>query len=251
MALCKNCNLATPKPNFQCDGCQGHLHFACVGMLESDVKILTRLKSKSIRLFCNECNSQILQFKDIKDLVGSLQTQIDSLKEQLNMHVNALKSTSIQQTLSDDNFEDVVREVEERNKRKRNIIIYGLPEPPTNAPDGDREAVTSLLDFLQPNIAATDLHVHRLGRIDPSNQRVRPIRVRMSDEKDVAVLVRSAKKLKDSQSFNRVYVSVDRTPRQQEHYKRIRLQLRERMDGGEKDLRIRYVNNVPKIVHLN
>lgn len=89
------------------------------------------------------------------------------------------------------------------------------------------------------------------GKVDGSRQRIIPIKVRLAHERDIRKLMPNAKGLKNSQQYDMVYTSLDPTPRQQNYYKTIKLQLQERISNGEKNLRIRYTNNVFKIINLN
>lgn len=48
-----------------------------------------------------------------------------------------------------------------------------------------------LLDFLQSGLDTSNLTVYRLGKVGGSSPRIRPIKVRLADEKDVKKLMRN------------------------------------------------------------
>lgn len=257
MSNCKNCSLSVPKTNAQCDGCQGHLHLHCVGITESEAKVMTRLKSKFVKLFCNECNNDISKFKNIKSLVESMQKQIESLREDLQAQIRSLSTANMQQPMSnDETFENVVQEVHERQKRKNNILIFGLAEQQANQTnairaESDRAAVGDVIAFLGQEVDSDGATLHRVGRLDPDSTRPRPVKVTLSSEAVVLKLIRNAKKLKSSERFARIFISFDRTPRQLNYYREVKRQLQERIENGETNLKIKYINDVPKIVNLN
>ena len=74
---CLHCGVVNKSPTVSCDGCQGPLHVSCVGLSENGFKI-TRAKSRSIKVVCNQCNANMSQFKDIKPLISALQFQFTS-----------------------------------------------------------------------------------------------------------------------------------------------------------------------------
>nr|CAI5818719.1 unnamed protein product [Callosobruchus analis] len=63
----------------------------------------------------------------------------------------------------------------------------------------------------------------------------------------VLELIKKSPALKNSEEFKNISVSYDRTPRQMQLYKVVRKQIDDTKNGGESNIRIKYVNGIPKI----
>ena len=124
---CLHCGVVKKSPTVSCDGCQGPLHVSCVGLSENGFKI-TKAKSRSLKVVCNQCNANMSQFKDIKSLISALQFQftsaIDSLRKEFEEQLNSVKS-SIQLEYQPSNntiaVEEVLQEMVERQRRSLNL----------------------------------------------------------------------------------------------------------------------------------
>ena len=108
-----------------------------------------------------------------------------------------------------------------------------------------------VLTALQPDLNPLQITSHGLGRHNPFNSRPRPIKVVLEKERDVINIIRNSGKLKSIEQYQNISVSYDRTPRQLAQYKQVRQELLERIDKGENNIKLRYVNGVPKIQRLN
>lgn len=262
MSTCINCSgLIKPASSvIRCDGCQNSIHPACVGLTESDV-VVTRAKSRAVKVVCNTCNGNMSQFKDIKSLMTSLKTEfctaLAELKNEFNDKFVALRAECLKQLASGGSnnvdFEEVVGEVQERQSRKLNVIMFGLPEPSSDSRGNatDSEEVSMVLRSVAPSLDVSTVNSHRLGRLRPGADRPRPVKIVLRSEDDVRTVIRNANKLRETPRFSRIYVSYDKTARQIELYKDVKRQLDERVAGGEKNIRIKYMRGIPKIVPLN
>ncbi|XP_063909845.1 uncharacterized protein LOC135127332 [Zophobas morio] len=261
--ICLNCGIVC-KANahtITCDGCQGILHIACVGLSENDVKI-TRAKSRSIKVVCNTCNNNMAQYKDFKTLISSLQTEfttaIEKLKEDFDTQLATLRSALHEDQRSPSNqFEEIVNEVMERQNRKQNLIIFGVEEQPQISTNNnnqrsaiDKSAVENILQLVRPDADVSGIKIQRLGRFSQQNpgNKPRPIRVILNDEFEVQKFIRNAKVLKSNVNYNNITLSFDRTPKQNASYRQVKEQLGIRISNGETNLRIKYINGSPKIV---
>lgn len=146
---------------------------------------------------------------------------------------------------------EVVAELMEQQKRARNVVLFGAEESrKTSALErkaADLEYVRNLFTTL--GSSPTIQGVFRVGRFTQDGRR--PLKVVLSSENDVRAVIQSTKKLRGIAQYEGVSVSHDRTPRQQEAYRRLRTELRRRVESGERDLKIRFVSGVPQIKRLN
>ncbi|KAJ3658248.1 hypothetical protein Zmor_010000 [Zophobas morio] len=105
----------------------------------------------------------MVQFKDLQKLVASIRTdfekKFDQLKSDFDTLLSALKN-SFPAPPPSKNFEEVVQEVVDRQKRKRNLLIFGIPEQEnslssTVRAEGDCAAVGDLLKLLTRILIST------------------------------------------------------------------------------------------------
>nr|CAH7753523.1 unnamed protein product [Callosobruchus chinensis] len=98
--------------------CKHVFYYTCVELSLSDIKAI---KNKSnINFTCETCKETAVTLADLKALVISLQEEVKELK--------ANKHTIADQLSSSMDYEEIIQEIQDRNSRKKNLIIYGLPE---------------------------------------------------------------------------------------------------------------------------
>ncbi|KAJ3650319.1 hypothetical protein Zmor_022014 [Zophobas morio] len=264
MSSCANCNSSVNhnSPHINCDVCQNAVHFKCVNLSENDIK-MTRSKSKSVKVVCNECSINITQYKNVKSIVDTLREEfsksLDKMRQSFQDEINNLKSTLSSKTASSNSveFEEIVHEVFERQQKQNNVIIFGIPEntePAQTAEERqnkDVAVVSEILKIVKANNEPQTSQIKRLGRYNKNNARSRPIKICLNSRNDVLDVIKNAKCLKDNPNFSNITLSFDRTKKQIDFYKQVKLELKDRLNNGEKDLKIRYVNGIPKIVSLN
>nr|CAH7714538.1 unnamed protein product [Callosobruchus chinensis] len=161
--------------------------------------------------------------------------------------------------LSDHNYvcmyyEDVVSEVSERIKRKSNVILFNVKEPDQSKPavdrtNSDKSIIMDVLRKIDPEIPVTNIKHVRLGLY--SNNKIRPIKLILeNDETARKVWMRSAK-LKSHETLKNIKILPDKTKRQIEYYKTMKQELANRHTAGDTNCRIKYINDVPRIIQLN
>ncbi|KAK9708601.1 hypothetical protein QE152_g27101 [Popillia japonica] len=118
-------------------------------------------------------------------LINNLQDEIRDLKAKYSALIDSRASSGNPSNIMVG--EDIINEVYERNKRSRNIIIYGSHESGTSKQqqiDLDNVTVQNLME--EVGIQCEQIKPIRLGRFDPTKeQRVRPIRITLSSSDDV------------------------------------------------------------------
>lgn len=147
--------------------------------------------------------------------------------------------------------DEVLAEIADRQKRTKNIMLFRVKEN-QGASGVERKAadlnyVKQLFAFLESD--STVVGVSRMGRFDAT--RNRPVRVTLQSEVEVHGIIRNAKKLRNAADYRDVSISFDRTPKQLAQHRALRSELREREAKGERNLKIRFVSGMPKIVSLN
>lgn len=192
---------------------------------------------------CCDCGKEGSDGPTLKAIILELKQDLAKLQEQI---------LSCKRTISgDDTYEDMISEMRDREKRKFNVILFGVAESDavssTERQRSDSEQCQNLLRELSVDCQVPPV---RLGKPRQGQQKPRPIRLTFETEHLVHEVIRKAKKLNQSRSYNGIRVSFDRTPRQIQYYNTVRTELQARIAEGEL-LRIRYVRGIPKITPLN
>ncbi|CAH2021030.1 unnamed protein product [Acanthoscelides obtectus] len=203
------------------------------------------LKGKRLlKFYCDDCLLGIRLVPKLNQKVDNLIEELEKLKKE---------SPPPAQSSSQIEYEEVLQEIEERNRRKQNIIIFGLTEDQSRTKQEqiahDTQEVKSILQTLSTEID-TNVRLFRLGKFDPTKDRPRPVKVSLRNNQDVLLCIKNSAKLtrRSGNRNTRISISTDRTPKQQEFYRKVKHELDQRIAAGEKNIRIKYVHGLPKIV---
>ena len=164
-------------------------------------------------------NGQLEKLKDEKitdqDKIIELQNKLIKKKdEELNVVKNTVSSElksyssvlreSCSAALEPRKIVSAVRKVAEREDRSKNVIVFGVPEEQEENVDNK---VKLLLEKLEekPHTA----NCCRIGQSKPGISR--PIRFKVQSSDSVYQILRKAKQLRDTEGYERVFISPDRT----------------------------------------
>ena len=172
---------------------------------------------------CTEQFSQLLQkLNDLTDKVKTLQTQYDDLKT---------KSTS----LNEGYLDNVMWEAEERYRRRKYIIVSGLPEDETGTVSERLISDTNKVKNLALSIGFQGFEPREISRIGNLNSlRPRLLRLKWENPQQRNALLHKARSLRQTLCFKDVYLKPDQTRMQREQSQRLRAELKSRRDSGEK-----------------
>lgn len=231
-----------PHKTINCFICNKPFWIECVNISSAEVRKIHL--HTGMTWTCKKC----LKFGDdlasLKSVIVSLQDEVKALK-------NTIRESTPCDNVSSIQAEMIIQEIQEREKRKNNIIIYGSRESNCDSNkkqiDLDTVLIKEMCDELK--LSDDDLKVFRLGRFDPTKtDSKRPIRVTFSNESRVVSVLRGLSKLRKVPSFSNVSIYRDRTPMQAQLHKDMKAKLVQRLDDGETNLVIKYVKGVPSIV---
>lgn len=240
---CKCCNqICEGHLMVTCCVCMNKFKHSCVDITANEVRTLN--SNKGYDWTCIDCRVIGKDLKELKALIINLQNDIKQLKEANSATINS----------SEIDYEDIISEVTERQRRKKNVMVFNLPEPdqsktPTEQVDSDKNAVDRILSAVNPNLSSANFKIVRLGSFSPT--KVRPIKITTNNEDTVKTILANSKKLQSKNEFRKVRISSDRTKRQLEHYKKVKQELTDRINSGEANCRIRYFNDIPRVISLN
>jgi hypothetical protein len=174
---------------------------------------------------CPSCRSpdlpnRLRSLHRLEDRQDKLEQSFVELKESVNAIGQSIdaKLLRLRNTVKD----DVLHELDEARKRESNIIVSGL-RPTTSS---DAAQVVKL---------AADLSVHLPMDQVPTTRRIgketygkpKLLLVLFGNSHSARTMLNSAYKLKDLPQYSGVFISPDRTPRQQDEFKALRTELNE------------------------
>lgn len=214
----------------------------CVSVTSSEARKI-HLKA-GFTWTCKNCLGYGNDLNSLKSALASLHDEIKILKQSLLESVKPSLSPPLE-------MEQIIQEISDREKRKNNIIVFGVKEGACNTNNEqiglDTQLVQDICSSL--NVKTEGLSVSRLGKFDRSNtDRRRPIKVCFPSETECTNILRNISKLKTNPTFSRLSIFRDRTPLQLQIYKDARAELNERLSNGETNLKIKYSKGLPTIV---
>lgn len=244
---CSCCNKACEDHKIiTCCVCKANYLHSCVDLTVAELRSLK--SKKNLNWSCQDCLQVGDNINDLKALIMSLRKEIESLK--------SIKTASVCECNSAVDFEAIVQEISDRNARKNNLIFYGMPESLSTDHNvrilHDQQQVSKVLNFVLPE-SGSDLSAKpiRLGKFDAAKSNPRPLKITLPSEHAVLNIIRRAFKLKDLRDPKDIRISLDKTPRQQQYYRKLRDELSMRTAEGESNLRIKYIRGVPQIISSN
>ena len=139
---------------------------------------------------------------------------------------------------------EVIREMNDRQFRASNILVFGVHESSNNSQDQSSDQDVNVVGPILNEILSTNCRIIRTRRIGkPKDSKPRPICVGLVSSE----MARSI--LKNKHRYKGPYkITDDKTPSQRLELDQLRTCLRERQAEGDSNLTIRYIKGAPKIV---
>ena len=171
----------------------------------------------------------------LKDTIASLQMQVQGLEDKnrflqckfdsFDAELQSLKERPV------DFIEAVTSEVENRSRRRCNIVISGLPESSSDDPEESDQSMCA--DIMTAVSCDTDgfVNVNRIGK--PNKTRPRLLKVQCKNFEFRNQLLRRAKELRKYGKYKDIFINPDRTPLEQKHFKELLSELKERKELNE------------------
>lgn len=126
-----------------------------------------------------------------------------------------------------------IAEALERDKRRKNLILMGIPEE--EGEDRDEKRVREVLDVLMVEVNVGIVIMERIGR---KGIKARPLRVQCNDLGHKRRLLARARNLKKEKGMENIFIVPDLTRVQQEEDWKLREEVRRLKNLGESNVRI-------------
>lgn len=218
-------------PKITCHGCSREFCTKCSGLLATELRVVV-LQNPKLRFLCPDCEEGLKQVPILQKRLFELEGEVKKLKSKQS-------ATECESTIG---------EIHEREKRSRNVIMFGVGESSSEDPNErqqhDKKEITAILSKVASDISIERAPVIRLGK--PNSNKPRPIKIILKSRESALEILRSQKKLMNS----KIRIKSDLTPMQREYLRSLGEQLEERRKKGERDITIKYVRGVPKIINI-
>lgn len=207
------------------------------------------------RIIVDDSKKEVLQsINEVKEDFNKLQThllkldlRISSIEQSISgfqnvqktyqSEMNGIKCTIAEiQNMQNQQpiaFNDLMNEIEEREKRRENIMIFGLDEKQGTVDERrfhDKQMVGELFETIDlEDVEFTDCL--RIGK--HSGNKPRPLKIKLKDRNKKLSILRKSKELRTSTRFKAVYISSDLTKSQQSEQFLLRKELKRQNDAGQ------------------
>lgn len=224
----------------------------------SNEQIISKLQNNitEVKLQLNEIKSStssiISEQKDIKSHITCLETKLTqeeskiiSIESQLKTIQSAPQTPSIKLDNQIHVNEQIIREMQDRKYREKNIILVGLPEQQYSSIEErnlkEFNDVLNITSSVNKDIPKP-IKVIRIGKYTPG--KARRIKIFYESAESAKELLRNKNKFPEH-----VKIFSDQTPAQQKYLNDLKQELTVRNNNGENNLTIKYIKGTPTIVH--
>lgn len=226
-----------------CHLCNKLFNLSCVNLTQTDAKTIKN--KRGILWACLSCCQVGSVLSEIQKALNQLKNDMENIKS------NLLPSTPNQICPGDEQFELLINELEERQNRKRNIMVFNLKECQSNVTNternlNDQTSVTEILNEVFPSASNEISKVIRIGKYEDGKNR--PVKLCFNNDNIVRSTLKHASKLKYSSHYKHISLSYDRTPAQLKYYNTLKDQLIKEQANSTDQLKIKFIRGVPKIV---
>jgi len=223
------------------------------GKIGNLIKAVSEIKSTQNKLVSmmisqsEKMSSLTSKVNDVPSKLDILSSDNESLKLRVSTIEDNLNKTNISNFSSSNNL---IAEMLDIQSRQKNILLFNLSEPTSLSNDSnvdDLTTITKIFEFLGLQIKPTS--ISRLGSRSSTASKPRPIKLTLSDQKEVFSIFAAQNKLKSHQAWTNVRFFSDRTKAQRDFMIHLRNELLRRRENGVPELIIKYVKGTPAIIN--
>lgn len=172
--------------------------------------------------------------KKFDETIASIDKRFDDVYECIDEIRQDIAETSEKATL------DAISEMSERKRRERFVIFRNVPEQDSD--QLDTNFILGLLDVDGINLDLHNLKTFRLGILDKNHNKPRLLKVQFNSAQDAQWLIFNYKSLNFTDG---IVCKSDQTFLQRNLIKKAVMELKTRESRGEKNLSLKFKNDVP------
>ena len=241
---CGICKKEVGDKGIMCDRCNSWVHFPCSKLKASEYKNLTSMASTSIRWFCARCTYELDNKTDRDARMAAQESKLDmlfqiitTLQQQNNLILQMVKQNNetVEKRVREE-VREVMSEEKEREWRRKNVIIFNLPETREKGASEKVEDGKKVNDVMNEiGVDVGEYETARLGAPDDKREKPRPIKVTIKIAEKRDEVLRKARNLKDSERYRKMKVGItaDKTLEERRKDKALVDEKRRRTEQGE------------------
>lgn len=244
---------------YPCDICKKIICKNCCGISASEIRVICMV-SRIMPFVCQSCRDNLFNLpnivKRIDDLEATVHTQAsDAIARTVALEQRVIK---LEQSLDDllktgtvpslpvsSNAlqeADIMGEVLDRQRRATNVMIFNF-----EVHNGRTDAAQ--VGELFAEICGRPVGVGTVEKIGkPNRNGHKALKVILNSVADVNLVLRNRVKAINSRQ---IFIETDMTHKQRADLNEVRSELKRRRENGEDNLRLRYVDGVPRVVAKN
>lgn len=227
-----------------CEYCAFWFHVKCEGISDEVYKFLNG-GGDQVHWFCKGCNNKAL---DVMKLVQGLKERNDELEAKLEEVSNQVNEIALVKGSFADKIREIsreeVHEAREKELRECNVVISNVKEPdlgaagdPDQASLADGRTVDQLIHGV---LGASDVNIVSTTRVPKFKRQGdtynRKLVVKLGSVNQKHKILRIAKRLRDKEDWQGVYINPDLTVKERKKDYELRSELKRRREGGETNL---------------
>ena len=182
-----------------------------VDVAENSVQVLKSASATIEQLRSDQNSNQKSVIKLQNELIQK-QDQLQSVQFDLNDNGQHVA----------DKFETAVKSVVKENERRKQIVLFGVSEESSDLGSTVNDILKCACGPDKPSVK----DFHRVGARKPGGSR--PVKVYFNSQEDAQTTMKSAKSLKHSDKFGRVFIAPDRSPEERTQRRKLVQQLRDK-----------------------
>jgi len=243
-----------------CEGkCNSWIHRMCVGL---SLKAYQELSNDDSPYLCPHCKitQQADEIEELKKVVSSLTTNLNSIKEELlkaknnttrqqqshstvgttlppvsvtgSNESNISTPETTQQTNADitSTVANILQEEREKEKRQLNLIVHQLAESTQEEPQSRKaEDIETTSKLIQKYLGVTSTVTNAI-RLGSKGAKPRLLKISVSSKREKSIILKNCTKLRNKEYPNdiqKIYITPDLTPKEQKENKALRNRLSE------------------------
>lgn len=239
---------------FKCDACNIWSHIKCINVTNDMYAAAKKNQDVGIKWFCNNCDKVVSKFLKGMFEIQERQNKLEDDMKQVLIELAGIKGSTTGNNISsfaqimkeesqlatcsvgdrqiDRNMQMQITEALEREKRKNNLVLMGIPEQ-------QDDLVGHIEKIIKESTGGTAIFeiVGRIGKSELKDK-TRPLRILMEDPIARRKILRGASSLKGKKDFDKVYIVPDHTRKQQEQDKLLRDKVKQFREEGKTGVKI-------------
>jgi len=217
----------------------------CLQSLKSSIKSMNT-KLEAIQTSVSEQKIEFVEirkyFDKLSGTVSTLKTNYDIIKTEvsnLRQQIDLLTNNNTTLSL------EAVYGAQVRLRKSRNIIIFNAPDN-NDSIDETNKSTSNIINYMVPNVP-----IIKTTRLGNNRNKPRPIFVELETNDAVLSILKAKSKLRQSDDWNRVWITTDLTMMQRNQLNQVKLQLRNKIDAGDLSWYIKFVHGNPILTQKN